>query len=117
MEVGFVYQAHTINDTSLVLEKLDTEPKNLLVGLALILLVRDNGEPDFYIFANLEDPKPEDKVRIAAVLRTHGIPTDLSYKSLLENPHFGGSFSGTLEQIRAGFTLAMARFHPDLFSE
>lgn len=117
MEVGFVYQAHAINDTSLVLEKLDAESKDLLVGLALVLIVRDNGEPDFYIFANLEDPKPEDRVRIAAVLRAHGIPTDLSFKSLVENPHLGGVFSGTLEQIRAGFAVAMAKSHPDLFSK
>ena len=34
-------------------EKLDSESKYLLIGLALVLLVRDNGALDWYIYTNL----------------------------------------------------------------
>jgi len=90
-------------------EKLDSESKYLLIGLALVLLVNDNGNPDWYIYTNLRNPKPEDCTRILATLKKYGTPTDLSFEDLRDSPHLDCVCSGNYPQILSKLSKAQKR--------
>jgi hypothetical protein len=99
METANVYYANGLRKALDALRQLDSESKDLLIGLALVLLVRDNGDDDWYVYANLENPKPADTARVTSVLAQCGTKTDYSLNQVLHHAHLGFSGSGSLDQI------------------
>jgi hypothetical protein len=78
------------------------EPSDLLVGLGVFTLVRDDDSVDWYVFANLKSPSSEDRVRVLAKLDREGVRTDLRASDLMENPHLGLVATGPVDQIKNG---------------
>ena len=109
MQVEHIHQLPGPDKAMEVVEKLDSESKYLLIGLALVLLVRDNGVPDWYIYTNLRNPKPADSKRILATLKKYGIVTDLSFEDLRDSPHLAYVCSGNYPQILSRFREAQKR--------
>ena len=61
---------------------LDEDPR-LIFGSGIILLIREDGLPDWYFYVNLEEPTTEDKGRILGVMDRAGTRTDQRIDDLL----------------------------------
>jgi hypothetical protein len=105
MYVEFVHQMPDVSEAYQAVLKLDQELSELVVGLGIILLVRDDGSPDWYFFVNLNNPDSEDKIRILGLLDKVGVRTDRRLDDLLVSPHLGDCFCGRATHIRAKLEL------------
>jgi hypothetical protein len=99
LDVTFIYQLPTMQDALTAIERLDIESSDLMAGLGLFLLVEENGCADWYVFANLKDPTPEDRIRILGVLDQRGVRTDLRFSDMTSNPNLRFTGLGTAAQI------------------
>jgi len=102
MDVAFVYQLPSVKETLTTIDDLDEESSDLLVGLGVFTLVRDDDSVEWYVFANLKSPSSEDRVRVLAKLDRKGVRTDLRASDLMENPHLGLVATGPIAQIKIG---------------
>jgi hypothetical protein len=105
MYVEFVHQMPDVSEAYQAVLRVDREPFELVESLGIILLVRDDGSPDWYFFVNLNDPNSEDKIRILDAMDKAGVRTDRRIADLLVSRHFGDCFSGRATQIRTGLEL------------
>src|ERR1017187_8621153 len=64
----YVYRMRDLSRGLSAVRDLDRESGVLLVGMALILLVRDEETDEWYVFANLRDPTSDDTRRILTIL-------------------------------------------------
>jgi hypothetical protein len=102
MRVEFVHQMPSVRDAYQAVLKLEDEAPQLVRGSGIILLIRQDGSPDWYFYVDLNDPSGEDKSRILSVMDKAGTRTDRRIDDLLLNPNFGGCFSGDAPRIAAG---------------
>jgi hypothetical protein len=102
MRVDFVHQMPSAKAAYRVVLELDDEDPRLIFGSGIILLIRQNGSPDWYFYVDLEDPSAEEKRRILGVMDRAGTRTDQRIDELLLNPHLGGCFSGDAERVAEG---------------
>jgi hypothetical protein len=102
MRVEFVHQMPSVKDAYQVVLKLDNEGPQLIVDSGIILLIRQDGSPDWYFYVDLKDPSAEDKGRILGVMDRAGTRTDQRIDDLLLNPHLGACFSGDAKRVADG---------------
>jgi hypothetical protein len=102
MRVEFVHQMPSVRDAYQAVLKLEDEAPPLVCGLGIILLIRQDGSPDWYFYVDLNDPSGEDKSRILSVMDKTGTRTDRRIDDLLLNPHLEECFSGDAARIAAG---------------
>jgi len=105
MHVEFVHQMPSVTAAYEAVLNLDGETSDLVRGSGIILLIREEGSADWYIYVDLNDPSSEDKARILYVMDTEGTRTDQLIDDLLLNPDFGYCFSGNATQVAAGLSL------------
>jgi hypothetical protein len=101
MQVEFIHQMPGVGEAYEAAIKLDAEPAALVAATGIILLVYEDGSPDWYVFVAMNDPSSEDRNRVLAVMDKKGTRTDKQIDDLLLNPHLGGCFLGGATQIRA----------------
>jgi hypothetical protein len=116
VDAAHIYHVRDLRQTLELFGKLDSESADVVVGLALVLLLRDDGGGDLYVYANLENPTAATNSRILGTLQEYGSATDLSFDDVAKNPRLGGVFSGTLGQIELVFASLVARYQLNLFS-
>jgi hypothetical protein len=102
MRVEFVHQMPSVKEAFQVVLKLEKETSRLVRGAGIILLVRQDGSPDWYLYVDLRDASAEDKSRILGMMDKSGTRTDRRIDDLLLNPHFAGCFSGDAKRIAEG---------------
>ncbi|WP_158789470.1 hypothetical protein [Granulicella sp. L46] len=102
MRVEFVHQMPSVKAAYRVALELDDEAPRLIFGSGIILLIRQDGTPDWYFYVDLEDPRAEDKGRILGVMDRAGTRTDQRLDDLLLNPHLGACFSGDAKRVADG---------------
>jgi hypothetical protein len=102
MRLEFVHQMPSVKDAYQVVLTLDDENPRLIFSSGIILLIRQDGSPDWYFYVTLEDPDVEDKRRILGVMDRAGIRTDQRIDDLLLNPHLAGCFSGDAKRVADG---------------
>jgi hypothetical protein len=102
MRVEFVHQMPSGREAYQAVLKLDDEDSRLIRGSGIILLIRQDGSPDWYFYVDLQDPNADDKGRILGVMDKAGTRTDQRIDDLLVNPHLGGCFSGDAKRIADG---------------
>jgi hypothetical protein len=102
MRVEFVHQMPSVKEAYQAALKLDDEDNWLISGSGIILLIRQDGSPDWYFYVDLKDPNADEKSRILGILDKAGTRTDQAIDDLLLNPDLGGCFSGDAKRIADG---------------
>jgi integrase/recombinase XerD len=108
MRVEFVHQMHGVKEAYQVVLTLDDENSRVIFGSGIILLILEDGSPDWYFYVDLRDPSSEDKCRILEVMDKAGTRTDQRIDDLLLNPHFGDCFSGDARRVADGLGRLMS---------
>jgi len=102
MRVEFVHQMPSVREAYQAVLNLDDENTQLITGAGIILLIRQDGSPDWYFYVDLKDANADEKGRILSIMDKAGTRTDQRIDDLLLNPHLGCCFSGDANQIADG---------------
>lgn len=110
MELMHVYLMYSPEKALDAVKAIDRESIDLVIGLGVILLVNDDREWQWYVFANIRDAKPAEDARIVSALKNGGIRSDFSTNQLLAHPWLGACVSGTHDEILQGLWLAFYKW-------
>ena len=99
MEQMHIYRMRGLEPALMAAQTLDAESKDLGIGMGLILLAREKGPDDWYLFANLENPRDGDTSRVVRVLSQAGSLSNYTFNQVLYHSMRMFAGSGSFAQI------------------
>jgi hypothetical protein len=93
----------------MVVQELDKESKDLVIGLGLIAIARSGPSEDWYVFANLKSGDDADRKRIASALSQCGTVSNYSFDQVFNHADRFFCASGFYENIMQGLDILAER--------
>jgi len=109
MQTEYAYRMRGLSEALTALRTIAEKLAKADVHTTVILLLGEDEACDWYVFANLDNPRPHDSARLNATLSAGGTPTEYSVDQLRSRPDLIFIGSGAFNHIKEGLEFFVLR--------